>query len=91
VPVSFVRVLNACAGVLALEEGGCAHEQIVESGLDLDGFVSNTLIDKHAKCGAWRTLSRVFTWMPSHNVVTCNSLILGHGKCGDRQEALKLF
>jgi hypothetical protein len=32
VPVSFVGVLNACAGVLALEEGRCAHKQIVDSG-----------------------------------------------------------
>jgi len=35
-PVSFVGVLNACAGVLALEEGTCAHKQIVDSGWDLD-------------------------------------------------------
>ncbi|KAH8960126.1 hypothetical protein BDL97_06G115300 [Sphagnum fallax] len=52
VPVSFVGVLNACAGVLALEEGTCAHKQIVDSGWDLDVFVSNSLIDKHAKCGS---------------------------------------
>jgi len=52
VPVSFVGVLNACAGVLALEEGRCAHKQIVDSGWDLDVFVSNSLIDKHAKCGS---------------------------------------
>ncbi|CAK9878683.1 unnamed protein product [Sphagnum jensenii] len=52
VPVSFVGVLNACAGVLALEEGRCAHKQIVDSGWDLDVFVSNSLIDKHPKF--WR-------------------------------------
>jgi len=51
-PVSFVGVLNACAGVLALEEGTCAHKQIIDSGWDLDVFVSNSLIDKHAKCGS---------------------------------------
>jgi len=29
---TFVGVLNPCARVLALEEGRCAHEQIIEGG-----------------------------------------------------------
>jgi len=29
--VTFVGVLNACANVLALEDGRCAHKQIIES------------------------------------------------------------
>jgi pentatricopeptide repeat protein len=51
-------VLNACASVLALEEGRCAHEQIIQTGWDLDVFVRSTLVDMYAKCGsmedAWR-------------------------------------
>ncbi len=35
-PVTLVGVLNACASVLAIEEGRSAHEQIIESGWDLD-------------------------------------------------------
>jgi hypothetical protein len=30
--VTFVGVLNACASVVALEEGSCVHEQIIQSG-----------------------------------------------------------
>jgi pentatricopeptide repeat protein len=30
--VTLVGVLNACASVVALEEGSCVHEQIIQSG-----------------------------------------------------------
>jgi hypothetical protein len=34
--VTFVWVLNECASVAALEEGRCAHQQILERGWNLD-------------------------------------------------------
>ncbi len=33
---TFVGVLNACASIVAIEEGRCAHEQIMQSGRDSD-------------------------------------------------------
>ncbi len=42
-------LLNACARIVALEEGRCAHEQIIKSGWDSDVFVGNFLIDIYAK------------------------------------------
>jgi hypothetical protein len=50
--VTFMGVLNACASVAALEEGRCVHEQIIESGWDLDAFVQSSLVDMYANCGA---------------------------------------
>ncbi len=38
---TFVMVLNACASLVALE----AHEQIIQSGWDLDVFVGTSLVD----------------------------------------------
>jgi pentatricopeptide repeat protein len=49
--VTFVGVLNACASVVALEEGSFAHEQIIERGWDSDVFVGSSLVDMYAKCG----------------------------------------
>ncbi len=43
--VTFVGVLNACASVVALEEGKCVHEQIIQSGCDSDVFVRDSLVD----------------------------------------------
>ncbi len=50
--VTFVGVLNACASVIALEEGRHVHHQIIQSGSESDVFVGNSLLDMHAKCGS---------------------------------------
>jgi pentatricopeptide repeat protein len=36
---TFVQVINACASIVALEEGRCVHQQIIQSGLEFDLFV----------------------------------------------------
>ncbi len=89
--VTFVGVLNACASILALEEGRCVHQQIVECGWDSDVFVGNSLVGMYAKCGSIEDAWRVFNKMPSRNVVTWNAMVLGHVKCGQGQKALELF
>ncbi len=50
--VTFVGVVNACAIIVVLEEGRCAHEQIIQSGWGSDIFVGNSLVDMYAKCGS---------------------------------------
>ncbi len=40
--VTFVGVINACASMIALEEGRCVHQQIIESGLESDVFVGSS-------------------------------------------------
>ncbi|CAK9870240.1 unnamed protein product [Sphagnum jensenii] len=46
--VTFVGMLNACASVFALEEGRCVHQEVIQSGLELDVFVRSSLVDIHA-------------------------------------------
>ncbi len=62
---TFVGVLNACASIVALEEGRCAHEQIMQSGWDSDLFVGSSLVDMYAKCGSMEDAWKVFNKMPS--------------------------
>jgi pentatricopeptide repeat protein len=68
--VNFVGVLNACASVVAIEDGRCAHEQIIRSGWDSNVFVENSLVEMYAKCGSMEDAWRVFNKMPSQDVVT---------------------
>jgi pentatricopeptide repeat protein len=89
--ITFVGVLNACASVVALEEGRFVHEQIIQRGLEFDVFVSNSLVDMYAKCGSMEDAWQVFNKMPLHDVVTWNALIFGHVKCGQGYKALELF
>jgi pentatricopeptide repeat protein len=88
---TFVAVLNACASLVALEDGRCAHEQIIQSGCESDVFVGSSLVDMYAKCGSIEDAWRVFNKMPSRDVVTWTAMILGHVKCQQGQKALELF
>jgi hypothetical protein len=71
--VTFVGVLNACASVVGLEEGRCAHEQIIQSVWDLDVFVGNSLGDMYAKRGSMEDVQRAFNKIPSQDA--------GHLEC----------
>ncbi len=57
-PITFVGVLNACASVLALEEGRRAHKQIIESDFESNFFVRSSLVDMTCmpNVGAWKRL-----------------------------------
>jgi pentatricopeptide repeat protein len=63
--LTFVGVLNACAGVIALEEGRCVHQQIIQSGLEFDVFVGSSLVGTYAKCGSIEDAGSVFNKMSS--------------------------
>ncbi len=88
---TFVGVLNACASVVALEEGRCVHEQIIQSGLELDVFVGSSLVDMYAKCGSMEDAWSVFNTMPSRNVVTWTAILGGCAIHGHSKEVLKIF
>jgi len=88
---TFVGLLNACASVVALEEGRHAHRQIIEHGWDSDIIVGNSLIYMYAKCGSMEDACKVFKNMPSHDVITWNVMISGYVKCGEGQKVLELF
>ncbi len=68
---TFVGVLNACASIVgALEEGRCAHAEIIQSGCESNVFVRSSLISMYAECGSMDDAWRVFNEMPSRDVVT---------------------
>ncbi len=90
-PVTFVAVLNACASIVAIEEGRHAHEQIIHSGHEADVFVGNSLIDMYAKCGSMEEAQRVFNEMPSCNVVSWTAMLQRFAMHGYGKEALKHF
>ncbi len=89
--VTFVGVINACASVVALEDGRCVNQQIVKCGWESDVFVGSSLVDMYVKCGSMEDAWRVFNKMPSRNVVTWTAMISGHVNCGQGQKALELF
>jgi pentatricopeptide repeat protein len=89
--VTFVGVLNACASVVALEDGRCVHVQIIESGWDSNLFVGSSLLDMYAKCESMEDAWKVFNKMPSQNVVSWSAIFGGCVMHGHGKEALKHF
>ncbi|CAK9883073.1 unnamed protein product [Sphagnum jensenii] len=96
--VTFVGVLNACASVVALNEGRRIHAQIIQSGCELDVFVGNSLVDMYAKCGSIEDAWKVFNRMLMRDVVVWNAMILGccslidmYAKCGSIEDAWSVF
>ncbi len=75
--MTFVGVLNACAGLAALEEGRCAHEQVIQSGCESNAIVGSNLVDMYAKCGSMEEAWKVFNKMPLHDVVSWNAMLGG--------------
>jgi pentatricopeptide repeat domain-containing protein 1 len=63
--VTFVGVLNACASMIAREEGRCVHQHIIQCGWDSDVYVGSSLVDMYAKCGSMEDAWSVFNKMPS--------------------------
>jgi pentatricopeptide repeat protein len=88
---SFVHVLNACAGLQALEEGRHIHTQIRESGYESDVYVGSGLVDMYAKCGSIDDAWSVFNRLATRDVVSWNAVILGYSNCQQGQKALELF
>jgi pentatricopeptide repeat protein len=51
--------------VIVLEEGRFVHQQIIQSVLESDVFVGNSLVDMYAKCGSLEAAWIVFNKMAS--------------------------
>ncbi len=87
---TFVPVIKTCAGFGTLEDGRLVHKQLIQSGCESDVFVGSSLV-VYAKCGSIEEAWRVFNKMPSRDVVTWTTMILGYVQCGQGQKALELF
>jgi pentatricopeptide repeat protein len=74
-----------------LRDGRLVHDQLIQSGYKFDVFEGTGLVDMYAKCGSIEDAWRVFNKMPSQDVITRNTMILGYVKCGRGQKALEIF
>lgn len=89
--VTFSGALKACTRIAALEEGKEIHRYICATGMEMDKFVTSTLIDMYGKCGDLEDAQKVFNDIQERDVVIWNSMIavlVTHEHC---EEALQLF
>ncbi|KAJ7535789.1 hypothetical protein O6H91_12G045900 [Diphasiastrum complanatum] len=88
---TFVGVLNACAGLEALEHGRRIHAQIMQKKVGADLFVGSALIDMYAKCGSIDDACMAFNSIQTRNVVSWSAMIAGFVKCGQEERALRCY
>ncbi|KAJ7517124.1 hypothetical protein O6H91_21G011200 [Diphasiastrum complanatum] len=88
---AYVCLLKGCSRRKALAEGKQVHALIVQSGLDSNIFLANTLIHMYSKCGSLRHAFKVFSNMPQHNVYSWTAIISAYADSGEVEEAINLF
>ena len=89
--VVYTHALQAYGALGAIEHGKSIHNQIIQSNLDSDISIRNSVINMYSKCGMLEKAREVFDELAERNVVSWNALISGYAQNGLGDEALKCF
>lgn len=87
---TFSTLLNLCGTLGSCELGKQIHGLIIKLSFDLDVLVASGLVDMYAKSGNIDDARKGFDDMAARNVVSWNTMIVGYGRLGNREEAMKL-
>ncbi|MQM12146.1 hypothetical protein Taro_045061 [Colocasia esculenta] len=88
---TLVSIFPACAESGALSQGMVLHGFATKSGLIKEMTLNNVLLDFYSKCGNLGHAVKVFEKMSHRSVVTWTSMISGHTRAGQFEEAIRLF
>ncbi|KAL1195815.1 Pentatricopeptide repeat-containing protein [Cardamine amara subsp. amara] len=89
--ITMGNLLRACVEISSLKLGSQVHCYSLKTGLVLEQFITNGLIDMYAKCGSLGEARRIFDSMDNQDVVSWSTLIVGYAQSGFGEEALILF
>ncbi|KAJ7515252.1 hypothetical protein O6H91_22G007900 [Diphasiastrum complanatum] len=88
---AYVCLLKGCSRRKALAEGKQVHALIVQSVLDSNIVLANTLVHMYSKCGSVLHAHKVFSNMPQHNVYSWTAIISAYAENGEVEAAINLF
>ncbi|KAI3861897.1 hypothetical protein MKW92_016360 [Papaver armeniacum] len=89
--VTLVAVLSTCANLGALMCGKEIHAHVLRSGLDLDKFLPNSLIDMYVRCGKMDYAWVQFEMYEEKDVSSWNIMLTGFAERGQGKQASDLF
>ena len=100
--MQFHRVQPDCLTLISLAST-LAQLGDVRGGRSVQGFtlrkgwlledvtVGNTVVDMYAKLGLVDSARAVFDWLPSKDVISCNTIISGYAQNGFATEAIEMY
>ncbi|KAK9154184.1 hypothetical protein Sjap_001664 [Stephania japonica] len=89
--VTMMSVLQACAQLKDLVTGMEVHKFIVESEMEADVFIDNSIIGMYAKCGRLDYARESFDAMKVRDEISYGSMISGYLVHGMVDKAMELF
>eukprot|EP00250_Pteridium_aquilinum_P005921 c15937_g1_i1 orf=612-2894(+) len=89
--VTFIVLLEACAGQADLVEGRLIHAGILNTGFDDFVNVGNAIVSMYSKCGSFEDAATEFKKMRTHDVVSWNTIIAVYTHYGYAQEGIELY
>ncbi|CAI0380234.1 unnamed protein product [Linum tenue] len=89
--MTYPFVLKSTAQLFLRRLAGELHCMIFKTGVELDSFVENSLINGFLAAGLLDKAKAAFDQMPEKNVVTWTTMVNGFSQNGDNEKALSVF
>ncbi|KAI3523222.1 hypothetical protein L1887_01280 [Cichorium endivia] len=88
---TYAIMLSICSQTGDLELGKVIHSLIITTGVGIDAFLTNPLVDMYAKCGRIDQARLTFNKCDRLDDVSWNSMISGYVKAGLHNEMLQVL
>ncbi|KAJ0048363.1 hypothetical protein Pint_15430 [Pistacia integerrima] len=75
-----IAVLRACSALAFKSRGMEIHGLAVKLALDADTFLGGAIVDMYGKCGDLESAQKVFSGLPSRDLISWNALISGYSQ-----------
>eukprot|EP00250_Pteridium_aquilinum_P002286 c12483_g1_i1 orf=27-2213(+) len=89
--VTFITLLGLFDSQDDLTDGRQMHVHIVETALEQEVMIGNSLLSMYGRCGSVEDAQRMFNRMCKRNVITWNALITVHAQHGHTDASLAIF
>ena len=88
---TFSSVLDACASISALSDGRILYALVIESGVDCDRVLRNSLISMYGECGIMQDAYNMFTKLKDPDNISWSAIIGAYANHGSCEDVLRLF
>ncbi|KAH7446395.1 hypothetical protein KP509_01G053800 [Ceratopteris richardii] len=78
-----LSVIKACSALGALDQAKEIHDHLIQSGIDVDTEIGNSLVHMYAKCGVLLEAGIVLDRLPIKDEFSWCAMIAGYASSGD--------